>query len=826
MPCLILITRFSSKMKNLQLTCLPFLPVFILFLFCFGAKQVSAQTASILGKLVDSSSTQVLAFATILLKDTAGNSLKGAASDQEGAFLIEKLAEGQFVLEIQALGYQSKALNIVLQAAEKLDLATISLPTASLDLQEVQIKAPRMLVKKEIDRLVYDLQADPESKSSTLLEIMRKVPFLSLNGSGEILLKGSNSYRILLNGKANSLMERNPQEMLRSIPASTILRIEVITTPSARYEAEGLAGLINIVTNKRVSDGFQGTANGFWRFPVGGPGVGTSFALKTGKFAFSSYAGTSQYNTPNYDTDLKRNSPAQEMQLLQKIQRNSDSHSGYLGTELSFDLDTLNLLSGQFNLNGNGGRNQVTQNSSLLEKSLPQQAYSLLNFGRVQGQGLDAAVNFQHSFKRNKAELLTLSYRFMRNENNNANEVAFTERLNYREPNFVQKNEDYFAENSVQLDWVKPLAKGNMELGAKAILRDNGSDFSFSSFDSLRGAFVLDPALGNVYQYRQNVYSIYNSYQLGGKNWGLMAGWRAEQTFTFATFQSNETQADQTFFHLIPSLNFNYTLSEGQSLSLGFVQRIRRPHIVRINPFVDRSNPNVLRFGNPDLQPTVFSNVQLGYGLNKKVSFNLGLGYDFFNKLDLRTYIFDAQNNVTQVTYANVGRGSHISFDFNLNVPISKSLNYSINGHLGQFFLKGDTEQGQFKNYVFNYFTDHSFSWDLQKGWRSNFGFNLISRNPSDLQGSTNGFVGTHLSLNKQALKDKMQISASVNNPFSRFRRNITEILGAGFEEQTTIHEYFRSVNFSVNYRFGKNQAEVKQTRRSIRNDDVNTRRE
>ncbi len=812
-------------MKNRQLTRLYLLPVFFLFL-CFGAKQVRAQTASIRGQLIDSSSSQALAFATIMLKDEAGNLLKGAASDLEGTFLIENLAAGQFLVEIQALGYQSKALKINLQAAEKMVLPSIFLQTASFDLKEVQIQAPRMLVKKEIDRLVYDLQADPESKSSSLLEIMRKVPFLSLNGAGEILLKGNNNFRILVNGKPNSMMERSPQEVLRSMPASTILRIEVITTPPARYEAEGLAGLINIVTNKRVSNGFQGTVNGFWRFPVGGPGVGTSFAMKSGKFAFSSYAGTSQYNTPNYNTDLLRQSPDLGTQLSQQIKRNNDSHSGYLGTELSYDLDTLNLLSGQFNLNGSKGLNQLTQNSSLLEKSLQQQAYTLLNRSRVQGQGMDATFNFQHSFKRNKAELLTLSYRFLRFDNKNQGNVSFVERLNYREPGFEQNNEDYFAENSVQIDWSKPLSKGNMELGAKVILRDNGSDFGFASFDSLKGEYVLNPALGNVYQYRQNVYSIYNSYQLGGEKWGLMAGWRAEQTFTAADFRSSDTQANQSFFNLIPTLNFNYTLTEGQSLSLGFVQRIRRPHITRINPFVDRSNPNVLRFGNPNLQPTVFSNVQVGYGLNKKVSFNLGLGFDLFNKLDLRTYNFDAQNNITKVTYANVGRGSHISLDANANVPITKRLNYSINVHLGQFFLKGETDQQQFKNYIFNYFSDHSFSWDLQKGWRSNFGFNLVSRSPSDLQGTINGFIGSHFSLNKQALQDKMQISASVNNPFSRFRQNITEITGAGFEEQNTIREYFRSVNFSVNYRFGKNQAEVKQTKRSIRNDDVNTRRE
>lgn len=724
-----------------------------------------------------------------------------------------------FAQNIQAqdtVNYRLKGLVVDSVSGEPPALTTI------INLKEAEIIAKRVLVKQKLGGISYDMQADPESKASNLLEIMRKIPYLSADAEGNILLKGNNSFRILINGKPSSMMERNPTEVLRSIPASTIVRVEVITSPPPKYEAEGLAGLINIVTTKRASNGYNGTVNIYERFPVGGPGVGTSFAFKEGKFGFSGYAGGNFYNTPSYSNTLNRETLLSNPNtLVQSGTRNIDNKSGYVGAELSWDLDSINLISGQINFNGSGSETFFTQSSALNAGTGSLERYDVQNAINYLGNGMDAALNFQHGFRKNKANLLTFSYRFFQFKNNNRNNLGFAKRLNFDQPDFRQSNQEGFVENTTQIDFVHPSKTIKVDLGAKAIWRDNASDFQYAAFNSSSNTFEKVPSFSNAYDYLQDVYAFYNSYTLMGEKWALLGGFRVEQTNTRANFSSTSTKVKQDFFNVIPSIMLNYTLSEGNSLNIGFVQRIRRPNIVRINPYVDRSNPNLQTTGNPTLVPVLLNDIQLGYSYSKKVSINVGLGYSFFNKLDLRIYSFNPTTNITSITFANVGEGSRIGLDLNINCPIFDNVNFNLNGNIAQFSLQGETDHTLFDNKWLTFFAAPSLNFNLNKGWRANIDLNINSQNPNSLQGTTNGFVSSSFGLNKELAKRKLVLSGTVSNPFNKFRNNITEIKGAGFEERSLIREYFRSFNFSLNYRFGQSKGEVNRSKRNIKNDDL-----
>ncbi|HEV7381540.1 MAG TPA: TonB-dependent receptor plug domain-containing protein, partial [Dyadobacter sp.] len=238
--------------------------------------------------------------------------------------------------------------------------------------------------------------------------MMRKVPHLSLDADNNIYLKGNADFKILINGKPSSMVERSYKEILRSMPASSIERIEVITTPPAKYDAEGLAGIINIITNKKMDNGVNGSVNINERFPFGGPGMGGSVSAKLGKWGMTGMAGGSYYNIPETYNSIRRiTNVDNRTNLVQDSYNSSKSRSGYIGYEVSYEVDTLNLLSGQINFNGNKASGTNTQWSVLNGSGEILQQYGLDNRNTGNGTGMDAALNYQKASKTDKNRLLT-----------------------------------------------------------------------------------------------------------------------------------------------------------------------------------------------------------------------------------------------------------------------------------------------------------------------------------------------------------------------------------------------------------------------------------
>ncbi|MCD8540704.1 MAG: hypothetical protein LRY55_13750 [Leadbetterella sp.] len=225
-----------------------------------------------------------------LLKDQ--KAVKGDYTKTDGSFTFSGLNPSRYEVQLTAVGYRTHTLPAEI-TDHSLDLGKITLRENTAGLQEVKVTAAKPIVQQEADRILYDTQADPESKVFNALEMMRKVPHLSLDAEDNILLKGNGDFKILINGRPSGMIERNYKDVLRSMPASSIQRIEVITTPPSRYDAEGLSGIINIITNKRIDNGYTGNLNTSWRYPVGGPGTGGSLSARLGKWGLSAFGGAS-----------------------------------------------------------------------------------------------------------------------------------------------------------------------------------------------------------------------------------------------------------------------------------------------------------------------------------------------------------------------------------------------------------------------------------------------------------------------------------------------------------------------------------------------------
>lgn len=809
-------------MKTFTLSFFLIVALFSLFGHRTIAQKVVGQY-SITGTVSDSASSKKLDFITANLMSDPNTVIKVDYTKENGSFSFIVLKPAKYTVVIVGVGYRSKSIvaNLTDSTQKILDLGNIILSAETIGLKEVKVVAAKPIVSQEVDRISYDMQADPESKVNSVLDMIRKVPLLSVDADNNIYMKGNQDFKILINGKPSSMMERNYRDILRSMPASSIVKIEVITTPPSKYDAEGLAGIINIITNKKIDNGYNGSLNASHRFPAGGPGMGGSVTARFGKFGLSAFGGASVYNTPVIRSINQRETTGEVPSLLtQPGTEKQNSRSGYMGYELSYELDSLNLFSGQFNLNGDRFNNWSLQESNLVQNDELYQRYVLRNNFNGNGLGLDGGFNYQRGFKKDKNRMLTFSYRFYGYKNDRTNNIGITDQVNYDMPDYRQYNDQSFGEQTAQVDFVYPLKKLSIEAGVKGIFRSNKSKFQTSVESGDGGDYVVDPSLSNDFNNQQNVFGAYNTYQYNLKKFTLKVGVRVEQTIIKADFMSTDSKVSRNYFNIIPSVSMSRKINDKTNFNLGYSQRIQRPGIWQLNPFVDKSNPNFERTGNPNLRPALVNDIQLGFTWSKKISINGSLGFTYFKDLIFQVLTYDSTTNITRTSYGNTGTARLPMLNMNINYPITKKWNASFNARVAYGFVEGQVNGKLIKNKGAMYGLSLTTGYRFEKGWRANASFYGNGPNLS-FQGTTNAFFSNSFSVNKDLITDKLTLSASVNNPFNKYRYNHRESFGTDFTQYTDRWDYFRSFNFSVNYKFGKLKDGIKKSRRGIRNDDV-----
>lgn len=789
-------------------------------LFITACLKVFAQTPkeeyTLSGTILDSTSRKPLDYVTLKLKGK-GSPLKVGITGADGSFSFKGLIPGNYMLGVIYLGYQTKVVNA--NIVQSTNLGHILIAQSATSLKGVTVTGEKPLIKQEVDRISYNLDADPDSKGSNVLTMMRKIPFLSLDGEENVLFKGKEDFKVLINGRPSAMMERNLKEILRSMPASTIQRIEVITNPSAKYTSEGLSGIINIVTYKPVA-GYKGTINVNERFPVGGPGLGSSFTMKKGKLGISAFAGANTNRSPVTENSNNRfSSDADNTNLLQNGSRNSDAYSGYLGSEFSYEVDKLNLLTMQFNTNGSFTENNNIQRSILNNQAGTLQDFGITNDRELKGSGWDAGLNYQRGFKSNKNKLLTFSYQYSAYKNDME---SFENVVNYKDyplPSFRQNNLGETAEQTFQIDYVQLIKKVVLEAGVKGILRQNNSDFSYHSLNS--GQYQLDASKSNLFDNDQNIFGIYNSYQFAIKKLEFKTGFRIEQTMVDADFISNQSNVSKNYFSFLPTLSVNRKFNSVNAINFGYSQRVKRPGINRLNPFVDRSNPQFESSGNPNLRQSLIHRIQAGFSRTQKATFNLGIDYSFAKNIFLQVSEYNATTGITRISYENTASASGLSSNLYINYPVSKALQLTLNGNGGFNWLNGSNTDVPMSFDLFTYNVSSSANYSLKKGWKLNGGVNVISKNITSLQGRSNALITSFFGVNKDIVKNKLTFSAATNNPFTKYRSNEIITTAPNFLQTSFSQDYFRSVNMSLNYNFGKLNDSVKKTKRNIKNDDL-----
>ncbi|MDB4901713.1 MAG: TonB-dependent receptor, partial [Mucilaginibacter sp.] len=710
----------------------------------------------------------------------------------------------------------------------EVNVGKVFLSASSNALKEVSVTAVRPILKQEVDRITYDVQADPESKALTALDMMRKVPLLSVDANDNIKLKGSGHYKILINGKESALVAKDPSEVLKAMPADNVEKIEVITTPPAKYDSEGLSGIINIITKRNADQGYNASISGRYN-SVFGPGLYMHGNVKQGKLGVSMFAGTNHNN--GFNATFGNTQTIFKGQSTTQTGYGSNNFKNYFGNaELSYEIDSLNLLTGSIELfHGNSDQNNDQFSSTLnYDRSIAQQDRQMFS-SLSSFQGLDASINYQIGFKRNKDQLLTLSYKFSFSPNTQFNNDVFSERFNYYQsvqPNFFQNNNAGERSHTIQIDYAEPFKKLTFEAGGKVILRNDYSNFQRSDLDSATNNYNLNPLYTNDFNYNQDVYSLYNSYQLKMNKWTAKGGLRLEHTSVDANFSSAGATVSQNYNNLIPSISIQRTFKTS-SISLGFTQRIQRPGIYQLNPFIDSSNPKFISTGNPNLRPELNNTFELNYSNFSNNSFTAGLSYQFSNNsiqnvsgLKVDSIANNIRNTVTNTTYQNLGSNRTLGLNINTNFNITKKLSISLNGFVSKVWLRG-TYNGQFyenSGITGNAFANAGYKFD--SGYRIGIDAGFFSGNVN-LQGKTSNFIYNSLVVTKEFLKKKATISLVANCPESKYNNFTTTTTTPQYTQYSYNQNPYRTFAVRFSYKFGKLNSEIKKNQHGINNDDT-----
>lgn len=785
---------------------------------------LSQQSYRLKGKVTDSLSSLPVSSATITLSDVASGKTAITQTDKNGLFIMQGWKTDSLLLYVTSIGYENKTVFIGKLLEDNKDsfmLPVVYLLPESKMLKDVVVQARKPVIKQEIDRLSYDVQADPDNRSQSVLELIGKVPLLSLDGDENILLKGSGNYKIFINGKPSSLLAHNPKEALKGMPANTVQRIEVITVPPAKYDAEGLAGIINIVLTKRLNDGYNGTVRFNYNHIIG-PGENASLSVKAGKFGIAASANIYQDYKRSLQQENTRKSIVPVASLL--MQEAAYTYVGNYNSgnaELSYEADSLNLFTLGINMYTSRYHDRTTLAQHIYDGSNNLvSSYRSLNINPQKESGVDLNVNYQRGFKKYKDCFFTLSYQLQHFPNAQTSETIFEEKVNYEQDNYLQDSRNGTGQHTIQTDYTYPAKKFTVEAGVKAILRHNYSDFTNAIFDAAANGYLPDESSSDRFTYNQGVYSLYNSWQVKLKGIEWKAGVRLEATGTCGNFYSTNTKLNSHYTNIIPVISLLHKFLHS-AIGLGFTQRILRPGIYQLNPFVDRSNPQFIRSGNPALKPVLNNNLELTYSYFGKGNSTLSLSYAFAgNDVQQVTTFTDS---VSYTTYGNIGKNKALALNGSLSYPFTGNLSFTLNSSLTYMWIEGYFNTTLYHNQGLKGYAYANLSYRMKKGFLITLTATYVSTDVR-LQGSTNGYVFNTCRVSKELMNKRMLVSAFLSNPLKQYRQVISSTKTEAFQQTANNQRFYRMFGGSISFNFGNLQSAIKKNKKSIHNDDtINT---
>ncbi len=813
--------------------------LFTILLFLFGISGVQAQgmggagapavTGRITGIILDSLTRIPIDYATVSLgRAGSTKSTNGALTDEKGSFKVENISAGVYRLTIAFLGYQTKVIDSVKTTPAKpdLNLGRIMLAPNQKMLNEVVVTGTTPIIENKIDKLVYNAEQDVAIAGGNATDVLRKVPLLSVDFEGNVSLRGSQNVRVLINGKPSGSMANNMADALRAIPADQIKNVEVITSPSAKYDAEGTSGIINIITKKNNLAGVSGSING---------GVGTrqnsgnvNLNAKTGRLAVTANGG-GFYSWPQTSSiSFNRTNIAGTQIISQAGKSKTDrlATNGSIGAD--YDFNSFNSISSNLRLNGfSNSANGSNLNQNMFNGTAAN--FTRMSDNQMHMNGIDWSSDYLHKFKK-KDQQISFAYQFTNSKQNSDYTTDFSNTII---DEYGDNNADN-TENTIQIDYTHPFKKVTFETGLKGILRDIVSDNQTRNFNSTTSIFSPIASRTYIYDYNQDVYSAYATFAFTlAKKFGFRAGARYEGTEIKGDARSVGAAAspfNSSYYNLVPSFVVSRTFKNYSTVKLSYNQRLQRPSLFFLNPFLNSADIFNQSQGNPALKPELSHNVEFNFSKFVKTSvLNASVYYrrtnDIIESFVLPVSVTDPSTGNTatgsRTTFRNVGSNNSFGFNFFGQINPVKPLTFRGNFNVFTYDINansGFTVSNTNTQLIYNAFLMGSYV--FPKGLT--FETFLITNSPRRTsQGRNPSFNMWNLGLKKEIMKKKGSIGLTIIDPFNEnknFRQNIS---GADFVQTSNFSVPFRSFGTSFSYRFGKLSMQAPKKKRGVTNDDL-----
>ena len=788
---------------------------FLLFVFMLSTIATLSAKSVISGRVVNSTNSTAVGYATIaLLRDSTV--VNAVASRADGEFSLETTATGEMVLEVSSVGYTT--------LRKSLDVKEGNLPLGDIAIMEgvavetVSITVQKPIVTADAEKLIYSVENDPEASTSTLEEIIRKVPQLSIDADGNVMMNGQKDYKILINGHSSASMSRNFTEVIKSMPAASIKRIEVITNPSMKYDAEGTGGVLNIITAKSRFDGYNGQINlsgrNFFNRNFN-TNNSAQFTLQTDKFSLSSaiyYSQAWDMNEPSGKQSASTESLVADAPykiMKSNMRYGYDYTSLYGNINASYQIDKLNLITAEVGVYGGKSHSKVHNSEYLYYDDIGNMFYgynSPLN-SISDWAGVDASVNYQHSFGRDDHTLTISDHISVMPPMDSHMSLSSYDLVSNNVISTINScSIERALANALQVDYSNTINLfHNIEAGVKYTLNNTG----LKNHEILEEVTKIEN-VGTTKQ-SQHILGVYAGYAYTSEKFSTRFGGRAEGAWYDTDYVGNGVREKYSYplINFVPYISLTYTPKLEHMLSLSYNERLSRPSINAMSPFV-KEDLISLEYGNPRLRTGIMRNISFKYAyMHNKLSLSTELSTSLSNNL-VSTYTFVDKEGMINETYKNNGRLRVYSLLATLSYRPSEKFNlsFAVNGGWVERSMPSESISAKGISLSQNL----SMTIALWKGARLTLSEYLIRQDPQMGIISESWVVGTSARLGQKFLKNKMELSLAVYNPHAK---------SSVYKSITTTPTYIkshidevinRSIRLSLSYKFGKQGLFVKST--------------
>ncbi|WP_298781533.1 TonB-dependent receptor [uncultured Polaribacter sp.] len=798
--------------------------------FLFSQKKSSSSNISITGKVIDANTNQPLEYATIILKNTKNLKVSGGITDINGNFNI-KTPKGTYEIRVEFISFKTKEFPSQKIISNK-NFGTIKLQEDSDSLNEIVVIAEKSSVDIRLDKKIYNVGKDMTVKGGTASDVLDNVPSVDVDAEGTVSLRGSENVRILIDGKPSALVGLSSTDALKQLPSDAIERVEVITSPSARYDSEGTAGILNIILRKGKATGFNGSVNVNVATPKNNQ-ISVNLNSRSEKINLFSNFGYNDGGSPGvYNSTISYlTSGILDSTRIENRdnQRNRKGFNGNVGLE--YFINKKSYITGTIFLRDSDGENVSINNISSFDNA----GNNLFNSTRIQDETeVDQTLQFSLNYTNNindKGHKFTIDLQHSASKENEAAIITDV----FPETNATN---ELSIDNLIQADYVLPIGKNaQFELGYRGSFQDLTSDY-----------LVVAPNLeaeynpSNNLEFTQNINAFYTQFGSKINKFSYLLGLRTEMTNISVNLINTNENFKKKYTDFFPTVNLGYELSESQSFTLGYSKRLRRPRSRFLNPFESRASETVISKGNVDLDPTYTNSFDLGY-LKKwdKLTLNSSIYYQHsinaierVNSQEIR-FINGIETNILVRQPINLASENRAGFEFTANYNLNRKVKFSGSFNFFQFETKGDytynitdqstntvssiTQNFDAKNN--SWFTRFdariTLPWDIQSQTR------LFYRGPrNEAQSDVEGILSLNLAFSKDILKDKGTLVLNVSDLFNSRKYQVTGFTPSR-ENPTNITDQtfqrrMRQISLNFTYRF--NQKKNQRKRNSGQRED------